>query len=91
MQVKTGQAGVDELRSLRGLLDHIRADQGLLVAWGGFKGTAKTEAQSEYFKMKLWDANDVLQNLFEAYELISDSVRSELPLQRVWALVSTND
>jgi hypothetical protein len=36
VQVKTGQAGVDEYRAFRGVMEYIRAEQGLLVAWGGF-------------------------------------------------------
>jgi restriction system protein len=33
VQVKTGTAGVEELRALRGVMEDFRAKQGLLVAW----------------------------------------------------------
>ncbi|MDP9342143.1 MAG: restriction endonuclease [Actinomycetota bacterium] len=87
VQVKTGQAGIEEFRSLRGLVTALAADQGLLVAWRGFKGTVRTEAKQDYFKMRLWDAEDLLSALLSVYEKLGEDVRSELPLQRVWALV----
>lgn len=91
VQVKTGQAGIDEFRSLRGLVTALAADQGLLVAWRGFKGTVRSEAKQDYFKMRLWDAEDVLTSLFSVYEKLPEDVRSELPLQRLWALVPADE
>ena len=86
VQVKTGTAGVDEFRALRGVMEDFRADQGLLVAWGGFTGTVRTEARHAHFSIRLWDADDLLDELFERYENLSGDVRSELPLLRVFAL-----
>jgi restriction system protein len=86
-QVKTGQAGIDQYRSIFGLKESMKADQGLLVAWGGFKGHVKREAQSQPFSMLLWDADDLLNALFEAYGSIRDDIRSRLPLQRMWVMV----
>lgn len=86
-QVKTGQAGVDQYRSIFGLKESMQADQGLLVAWGGFKGHVRREAQSQPFSMLLWDADDLLDALFEAYGSIRDDIRSRLPLQRMWVMV----
>lgn len=87
VQVKTGQAGIDEFRSLRGLVNSLGADQGLLVAWRGYKGTVRTEAKSDYFMMRLWDAEELLTAFFSVYRELPEDVRSEIPLQRVWALV----
>src|SRR5439155_2586596 len=81
VQVKTDQAGIDELRSLRGLVTARAANQGLLVAWRGFRGTARTEARHDYFTMRLWDADDLLTALFSVYEKLREDVRSELPPQ----------
>jgi restriction system protein len=91
VQVKKGQAGVDEFRSLSGLVTRHDADYGLLVAWGGFKGTVRSEAKGDHFRMRLWDSEDVLSAIFDSYELLPDDVRSGLPLQRVWALVPESD
>jgi restriction system protein len=91
VQVKTGQAGIEEFRSLRGLVTSLAADQGLLVAWRGFKGTVRVEAKQDYFRMRLWDAEDLLTALFSVYDRLPASVRSELPLQHVWALVPSSE
>jgi restriction system protein len=88
IQVKTGQAGVDELRALNGVVAALGVNHGLLVAWGGFKGTVRAEARGDYFTTGLWDANDLLNELVEVYEHLSDDMRSELPLKRVWVLVA---
>lgn len=87
VQVKSGQAGLNEYRSLLGLKGHLNADYGLLVAWGGFQGRVRQEARQQPFGMLLWDADDVLDALFEVYERVRDDVRSRLPLQRVWTVV----
>ena len=91
VQVKTGQAGVDEYRALRGVMEHFRADQGLLVAWSGFKGTVRQEARTSHFSIRLWDADELLDELFNAYDALPDSIRSRLPLKRVWSLVTESE
>ncbi len=87
VQVKTGQAGVDEFRALKGVMEGFRAEQGLLVAWAGFKGTVRDEARHSHFTVRLWDASEMLAELFTVYERLPDEIRSKLPLKRVWALV----
>jgi restriction system protein len=87
VQVKTGQADVETYRALRGTMQSFGAGQGLLVAWNGFRGTVRQEARPDYFTVRLWDADKVLDELSEVYDRLPDDVRTELPLQRVWALV----
>jgi restriction system protein len=89
VQVKKGTAGVDEFRALRGVMEAFRAQQGLLVAWGGFKGSVREEARHAHFSTRLWDADDFLDELFAVYDQLPGDLRSDLPLQRVWALVVT--
>lgn len=91
VQVKSGQGGINEYRSLVGIKGHVNADYGLLVAWGGFQGTVRREARQQPFEMLLWDADDVLDALFEVFDRLREDLRSRLPLQRVWALVPTDD
>lgn len=86
-QVKTGQAGIDQYRAIFGLKESMDADQGLLVAWGGFQGRVKREARGNHFTMLVWDADDLLDALFDAYDSIRGDIRSKLPLQRAWVLV----
>jgi restriction system protein len=87
VQVKTGQADVDVFRALRGVIENFGADQGLLVAWRGFKGTVRSEARQSHFTMRLWDADNLLDELFDTYERLPADLRSELPIKRIWTLV----
>lgn len=90
-QVKTGQAGIEQYRAIFGLKESLHADQGLLVAWGGFQGTVKREARAAHFSMLLWDADDLLDAVFEVYDSIRDELRSRLPLKRAWVLVHNGE
>ncbi len=88
VQVKSqsGPADVTVLRELKGTMADYRADQGLLVCWGGFKDTLRREARNDYFKIRLWDQQDLLDALFTHYEGFEEDLRAELPLKRVWAV-----
>lgn len=90
VQVKTGQAGVQEFRQLRGTMADFRADQGLLVAWSGFKGSVRAEARTSHFAVRLWDADDLLDEVFKHYEALDSELRSRLPLTRVWAVAPSD-
>jgi restriction system protein len=88
VQVKSQYAPVDVtiLRELKGTMADYRAEQGLLVCWGGFKDTLRREARNDYFKIRLWDQQDLLDALFAHYESFDEDLRAELPLKRVWAV-----
>ena len=88
-QVKSQDSPVDVgvLRDLQGTLKNFSAEQGLLVSLGGFKSTVLSEARRIYFEIRLWDTNDLMQNLLENYERLHEDIRAELPLKRIWALV----
>jgi restriction system protein len=89
VQVKSQASPVDVgvLRDLQGTLKNFGASQGLLVSLGGFKSTVTSEARRSYFEIRLWDANDIVQNLLDNYENMHEEIRAELPLKRIWALV----
>ena len=63
VQVKSQDAKVDVrvLRELSGVMGRMQADQGLLVGWGGFNHAVRAEAASDYFRLRLWDAEDVVR------------------------------
>lgn len=88
VQVKSqySPADVTILRELKGTMADYRADQGLLVCWGGFKDTLRREARNDYFKIRLWDQQELLDALFTHYERFDEDLRAELPLKRVWAV-----
>lgn len=89
VQVKatTGRVDVTVLRELLGVLPHRRADQGLLVSWGGFTVPAVKEASQSYFSLRLWDSERLLQALLDNYEQLPAEIQAELPLKRIWTLV----
>lgn len=88
VQVKSQYAPADVtiLRELKGTMADYRADQGLLVCWGGFKDTLRREAKNDYFKIRLWDQQDLLDAIFVHYDEFDEDLRAELPLKRVWAI-----
>ncbi len=89
VQVKSSSspADVTVLRGLQGILQNFRAEQGLLVSWGGFKGSVLQEARQSFFQIRLWDSGDLLKAIFKNYDKFSDQLQAELPLKRIWALV----
>lgn len=88
VQVKSSDdpADVTVFRSLVGTMESFRADQGLLVSWGGFKRTVWQEAGQQFFRVRLWDQGDLLNGLLQHYDKLPESLQAELPLKRVWAL-----
>jgi len=89
VQVKSSSSPVDVkiLRELQGVMTKVRAEQGLLVAWGGFTNQCIREARDAFFSMRLWDQGDLLEAIFKYYERFDDELKAELPLKKIWALV----
>ena len=89
VQVKSGDIVADDpaIQSLLGNVVRLQADQGLLVSWGGFKGSVKSRINDQYFQLRLWGRDDILKALFSAYNELPEHVRAELPLQPIWTLV----
>jgi len=90
IQVKSSTSPVDVkvLRELRGVMDKVRAEQGLLVSWGGFTTKTNQEARDAFFAIRLWDAGALLEAVFKNYEKFNDDLKAELPLKRIWSLVA---
>ena len=89
VQVKSSSSPVDVkiLRELQGVMSKVRAEQGLLVAWGGFTNQCIREARDAFFSIRLWDQGDLLEAIFKYYERFDDELKAELPLKRIWGLV----
>ena len=89
VQVKSGDKPVDvkPLRELQGVMRQFGAEQGLLVSWSGFTTAVHVEARKLFFEIRLWDSDDLLAALADAYEDLSEELQTEIPLQRVWTLV----
>jgi restriction system protein len=89
VQVKSQQSPVDVtvLRGLQGSMQSFGAEQGLLVCWGGFKRSVLSEARASFFKVRLWDAGELVDALLRNYAKLPKDIQAELPLKPVWALV----
>lgn len=93
VQVKSQDAPVDRptLDQLRGGMNRSKATHGLLVAWGGFKGTVEKEIPHQFFEVRLWDRQELILQLLAVYDKLDEDIRAELPLKRVWMLTLTDD
>jgi restriction system protein len=93
VQVKsqTNQVGIEVINQLIGVRAHLQADQALLVAWGGITKPARAQADAQRFTLKVWDAEAFLSALLQAYPLLSEEMRAELPLKQTWVLVEASD
>ena len=89
-QVKsqTSPADVTVYRTLQGSMQSFKAEQGLLVCWGGFNKVVLTEAKQGYFAVRLWESRDLVEAIYRNYERLPAEIQAELPLKKVWMLVA---
>ncbi|MFC2005981.1 restriction endonuclease [Chloroflexota bacterium] len=89
VQVKSssGQTDVKILRELQGVMARVKADQGLLISWGGFSKECIKEASDAFFSVKLWDQGALIEQIFKYYNEFDSELKAELPLKQIWMLV----
>ncbi|MGN7132506.1 restriction endonuclease [Rhodococcoides corynebacterioides] len=83
---ENGQIGAPVVRGLQGAMMSNRSDQGLLVAWGGITKDAKREIRTDRLTMRVWDADDLLDQIFDVFQDLPEETRLALPLKRAWVL-----
>lgn len=88
VQVKTQDQPVDRptMDQLIGTMSNVNADYGLLVSWSGFKASVIKEIPKQFFRLRLWDSRKIIEEIFSNYNQISDDIRAEIPLKRIWVL-----
>jgi len=93
VQVKSQDTPLERpvLDQLVGTMQDVQADQGLLVCWGGFKPTIKREASRLFFKVRLWDQNDLIDQILMNYDKLDEEIRAELPFKRIWTVAASED
>jgi restriction system protein len=74
------------VRGLQGAMQQHRADQGLLVAWGGINGPAQREVRTDRLTLRVWDADEIVSRLLTAYDRLPEDMRSRIPLKQAWVL-----
>lgn len=90
VQVKSEQGPVDRptLDQLIGAMQNFHAEQGLLVAWGGFKQSVMKELPAQFFRVRLWDQQTLIDELVSHYDRLDPDFRAELPLKRIWTIAT---
>lgn len=93
VQVKSSDYPLDRptLDQLIGTMQNVRAAHGLLVSWGGFKQSVKKEVANQFFRVRLWDQGDLINEVLVHYEHLDADLRAELPLKRIWAVTIAED
>lgn len=88
VQVKSGSAPLERtvLDQLIGTMQNVNASQGLLVSWGGFKTSIDRQKATQFFRVRLWNRDDLIQKLLENYERLDEDLRAEIPLKRIWTV-----
>ncbi|MDE0268170.1 MAG: restriction endonuclease [Acidimicrobiaceae bacterium] len=88
VQVKSSPTplNVKIVRELNGVLSAQNADQGLLVAWGGLNRSARRELRDQFFRVRVWDADGLIDAVFRNHDKLSEEIRADLPLKRIWSL-----
>lgn len=89
VQVKSGAVVADQpaLQSLLGCVSDTHAEHGLLVSWAGFTNNVRQRVNELFFRVRLWDREEILSALFSVYEQLPEEIQTELPLRKIWALV----
>lgn len=88
VQVKSGDSPLDRptLDQLIGVMQNVQADHGLLVSWGGFKSSVDREEATQFFRVRLWDQGDIMDQVLTNYEKLDEEIKTQLPLKRIWVV-----
>lgn len=93
VEVKSEESPIDRptVDKLLGAVTKFGADEGLFVAWAGFKGTVQKELAASFFRVRLWTQKELLEALFENYEKLDEDIKAELPIKRIWIVTSQEE
>ena len=93
VQVKSSEGPVERvvLDQLLGAMQNHSAQHGLLVSWGGFKSTIERERAAQFFRVRLWNREDLIRALLDNYDKIDATVKAELPLKQFWMVAGAEE
>ena len=82
VQVKSGTTPVDlpDYNRLQGNITSSGAHHGLFVSLSGFTRTVLNENERSFFVIRLWDANELTQNMLAVYHDLPADIRDDIPL-----------
>jgi len=86
VQVKsqTSPVGDAVVQQLDGAIRRFKADQALLVAFGGVTGPAKNKLETEYFNIRVWTMSDILASIYKNYNRLPNDLRARIPMKQIW-------
>ena len=73
--------GLPEYARLLGNLDTFGAEHGLLVSLGGFTKAVHDRNARQFFEIRLWGPDKLVQRLLETYEDLPADIRANVPLR----------
>ena len=76
--------GVPQINELVGAKTAFGADKALYVSWSGFTSQAASLARNNWFEIRLWNADDLVQQVTAVYDQLDAEIRAKLPLRQVW-------
>jgi restriction system protein len=93
VEVKSESSPIDRpaVDKLLGAVSKFGAQEGLFVAWGGFKNNVERELAGSFFRVRLWTQKELLEQLFAHYDCLDDDLKAELPLKRTWAVAAQDE
>ncbi len=93
VQVKSGDSPADrpEFTQLIGAMQSVQAQQGLFVSWADFKPTVYKEIPAQFFKVRLWNQNDLIEQILDNYDKLDPDIRAELPFKQIWTIATPEE
>jgi len=82
-QVKSGLqvAGDETLQALIGNLHACGADAALIVSWSGLTRQARARAFSMGFRVRVWDASEIVRLFLELQDRLPEQIRSRVRVE----------
>jgi restriction system protein len=93
VQVKSEQQAIQDpvVTQLLGSVSKHQPAQGLLVAWGGLTSPARKTLLDNYFRIRAWDSEELIEQITGCYEKLPEEIRAALPLKQVWMTVEESE
>lgn len=90
VQCKSGQSPVDisVIQRLQGAMGTTGAEQALLVTFGGVNKSAAELLTNQQFRVKVWDADTLVEELLKEYPRLDSAIQELIPLRSIWTLAN---
>ena len=55
------------------------------------KSSVDKEKATQFFRVRLWDQQVLIEQILANYEKLDESLRADLPLKRIWTIAETEE